>query len=68
MIESFQVMNQTANAFELTEHVCRVSGLIRELKNDGTPEGITRMENVEELILDNFHNQTIKKRRFFFSR
>ena len=27
MIESFQVMNQTANAFELAEHVCRVSGL-----------------------------------------
>ena len=50
MIESFQVMNQTTNAFELTEHVCRVSGLIRELKNDGTPEGITRMENVEELL------------------
>ena len=50
MIESFQVMNQTANAFELAEHVCRVSGLIKELKKDGTPEGITRMENIEELL------------------
>ena len=50
MIESFQVMNQGANAFELTEHVCRVSGLIREFKKDGTPEGVTRMENVEELL------------------
>ena len=50
MIESFQVMNEKANAFELTEHICRVSGLITEFKKDGTPEGITRMENVEELL------------------
>lgn len=50
MIESFQVMNQTANAFELAECVCRVSGLVKEFKNDGTPEGVTRMENLEELL------------------
>ena len=50
MIESFQVMNQTANAFELAEYVCRVSGLVKEFKKDGTPEGVTRMENVEELL------------------
>ncbi|MCB0461471.1 MAG: 3'-5' exonuclease [Flavobacteriaceae bacterium] len=50
MIASFQVMNQTANAFELAEHVTKVSGLIREFNNDGTPEGIARMENIEELL------------------
>ena len=50
MIESFKVMNHGANAFELAEHVCRVSGLIIEFKKDGTPEGVTRMENVEELL------------------
>ena len=50
MIESFQVMSQTATAFDLAEHVCRVSGLIQEFKKDGTPEGITRMENIEELL------------------
>ena len=50
MIKSFQVMNQGANAFELAEHVCRVSGLIKEFKKDGTPEGVTRMENIEELL------------------
>src|SRR5690606_5670131 len=38
MIESFQVMNQTVNAFELSDHVTKVSGLIREYKNDGTVE------------------------------
>lgn len=50
MIESFQVMNQNTNAFELSEHVVKVSGLIREFNKDGTPEGVTRMENIEELL------------------
>lgn len=50
MIESFQVMNQTANAFELAEHITKASGLVREFNKDGTPEGITRMENIEELL------------------
>ena len=50
MLESFQVMNQTANAFNLAEHVTKVSGLIQEFNKDGTPEGVTRMENIEELL------------------
>lgn len=50
MIESFQVMNQTANAFELAEHVTKASGLIKEFNKDGTPEGIARMENIEEML------------------
>ncbi|WP_418513408.1 ATP-dependent helicase [Corallibacter sp.] len=50
MIESFQVMNQTANAFELAEHVTKTSGLIREFNKDATPEGVARMENIEELL------------------
>lgn len=50
MIESFQVMNQTANAFELAEHVTKVTGIIKEFNNSGTPEDIARMENIEELL------------------
>ncbi len=50
MIESFQVMNQTANAFELADHVTKVTGLIKEFRDDGTPEGIGKMENIEELL------------------
>lgn len=50
MIESFQVMNETANAFELAEHVTKVTGLIKEFRDDGTPEGIAKMENIEELL------------------
>ncbi|WP_115463047.1 ATP-dependent helicase [Winogradskyella aurantiaca] len=50
MIESFQVMNEGANAFELAEHVVKTAGLIREYNKDGTPEGVAKMENIEELL------------------
>lgn len=49
-IESFQVLNNTYNAFEITEYVTKKTGLITELKKDGTPEGIARIENLEELL------------------
>ena len=50
LIESYQIMNQTANAFDLAEHITKTSGLIREFGKDRTPEGVTRIENVEELL------------------
>ncbi|EPR71936.1 ATP-dependent DNA helicase UvrD/PcrA [Winogradskyella psychrotolerans RS-3] len=50
LIESYQVMNQTANAFDLAEHVTKTSGLIRELNKDATPEGVVKMDNVQELL------------------
>ncbi|NNF18363.1 MAG: UvrD-helicase domain-containing protein [Flavobacteriaceae bacterium] len=50
MIRSFQIMNETADAFSLAEHVARKTGMLLEFKKDGTPEGIARMENIEELL------------------
>ena len=50
MIRSFQIMNQQADAFTLAEHVVKKSGLLVEFKKDGTPEGVTRIENLEELL------------------
>ncbi|MGB5691042.1 MAG: UvrD-helicase domain-containing protein [Flavobacteriaceae bacterium] len=50
MIRSFQIMNQQADAFNLAEHVVKKSGLLVEFKKDGTPEGVTRIENLEELL------------------
>ncbi|MEP1488430.1 MAG: UvrD-helicase domain-containing protein [Algibacter sp.] len=50
LVESFQVLNQTADVFELAEHVTRTTGIIKEFNKDGTPEGVTRMENIEELL------------------
>ncbi len=50
MIRSFQLINNAHNAFETAEHVARKTGLIQEFKKDGTPEGVARLENLEELL------------------
>jgi len=50
MIKSFQIMNKSADAFTLAEHVAKKTGILLEFKKDGTPEGIARMENIEELL------------------
>ncbi|WP_047414780.1 ATP-dependent helicase [Cellulophaga sp. Hel_I_12] len=50
MIKSFQIMNETSDAFVLSEHVAKKTGILLEFKKDGTPEGIARMDNIEELL------------------
>jgi DNA helicase-2/ATP-dependent DNA helicase PcrA len=50
MIKSFQIINENQDAFYLTEHVTKKTGLVQELKKDGTPEGIAKIENIEELL------------------
>ncbi|PHS64706.1 MAG: ATP-dependent DNA helicase [Flavobacterium sp.] len=50
MVQSFQVLNQNYDVFQITEHVVKKTGLFTELKKDGTPEGIARIENIEELL------------------
>ncbi|KAA5825692.1 AAA family ATPase [Algibacter amylolyticus] len=50
LVESFQVLNQSADVFELAEHVTRTTGIIKEFNKDGTPEGVAKMENIEELL------------------
>lgn len=50
MIQSFQVINENQDAFYLADHVAKKTGLIQELKKDATPEGIARIENIEELL------------------
>lgn len=50
MIKSFQIVNEGSDAFTLAEHVAKKTGLLLEFKKDGTPEGIGRMENIEELL------------------
>ncbi len=50
MIKSFQITAEKLNAFELTDLVIKKTGLLQEFKKDGTPDGITRVENLEELL------------------
>ena len=50
MIKSFQIQAETGDAFTISETVAKKTGLLQELKKDGTPEGIARIENIEELL------------------
>ena len=50
MIQSFQVIDQNHDAFFLAEHVAKKTGLVQELRKDATPEGVARIENIEELL------------------
>ena len=50
MIKSFQSLQAKMNAFELAKHITNTIGLIKVLKEDDSPEGVSRVENVEELL------------------
>lgn len=51
MIKSFQVVNESNDAFFTADYITKKSGLFQELKKEATtPEDVARMENVEELL------------------
>jgi DNA helicase-2/ATP-dependent DNA helicase PcrA len=50
MIKSFATMLKTKNAFELAKLIASSSGILKELYADRTPEGVSRHENIEELL------------------
>jgi DNA helicase-2/ATP-dependent DNA helicase PcrA len=50
MIRTFQIEAQTKNAFEVAELVIKQTRLIKDIEIEGTPEAISRVENVQELL------------------
>jgi DNA helicase-2/ATP-dependent DNA helicase PcrA len=50
LIKRFIVEQKTKNAFEVAKDVARASGILKNLEEDKTPEGISRVENIEELL------------------
>ena len=50
LIKSFQIFNETANAFEIADKVTKKTHIVSDLKKDGTPEGVSKIENIEELL------------------
>ncbi len=50
MIKAFQVMLKDMDAYELAMEVARKSGTIKIMKEDATPEGVSRLENIQELL------------------
>ena len=50
MLLRLQIELQTKNAFEIAEVVVKQTQLIKDLEKDGTPEAVSKVENVQELL------------------
>ena len=49
LINSFKAQLDT-DAYELAEHIAKSTGIMNELNKDKTPEGVSRYENIQELL------------------
>ncbi|MBS7563694.1 UvrD-helicase domain-containing protein [Mucilaginibacter sp. Bleaf8] len=50
MIQSFQVITQTQSAYDAAMHIAQHSGLLKDLYEDKSVEGLNRYENIQELL------------------
>ncbi len=50
MVRSFQTMLDSRSAYTLGEYIARTTGLLQDLFQDKTPEGVSRYENIQELL------------------
>lgn len=50
MIQHFQIEAQTKDAFEVTDFVIKQTRLVKDLEKEGTPEGVSKVENIQELL------------------
>ena len=50
MIKSFAAQLKTKNAYDVAKLIASSSGILKDLNEDKTPEGISRYENIEELL------------------
>lgn len=50
MIKSFSVVIKNQNAFDAASHISKQSGLLKELYDDKSVEGLNRYENIQELL------------------
>ncbi len=50
MIKSFRAELHSRDAFDLGEHIAKSCGIVRDLYADKSPEGLSRYENIQELL------------------
>lgn len=50
MIQSFQVLTKTQTAYEAALYIAQHSGLLKDLYEDKSVEGLNRYENIQELL------------------
>lgn len=63
MINSFVVLNKSKDAFEVANHIANSTGLLKLFRDEDTPEAISRVENIEELLngIKEFTEKAIEK-------
>lgn len=49
-IKSFQVQLETLDAYVLAESIAKSSGILKDLYDDKSPEGVSRHENIQALL------------------
>ncbi|OCX53502.1 ATP-dependent DNA helicase [Mucilaginibacter sp. PPCGB 2223] len=50
MIQSFQVIAQNSNAYDAALHIAQHCGILKDLYEDKSVEGLNRYENIQELL------------------
>jgi DNA helicase-2/ATP-dependent DNA helicase PcrA len=50
MVRSFSAQLESKSAYELARLIANTTGLLKDLTDDTSPEGISRIENIEELL------------------
>lgn len=50
LIKRFQIEAKTKNAFEVAESVVKETRIISTIEKDGTPEAVSKVENIQELL------------------
>lgn len=50
IVKSFSVLSKEKNAYDVAQHVAKVTTLLSELYKDKTVEGVSRYENIQELL------------------
>ena len=50
MIKSFNVRLESTQAYDLAQEIAKASGILKELYEDKSPEGVARYENIQELL------------------
>ena len=50
MISSFRAQHNAKNAYDLGQEIASTVGMLTDLYNDKSPEGVSRYENVQELL------------------
>ncbi len=50
LIERFKKLTQESDAFDTAKGIAEQTGILKELYNDKSPEGLSRHENIQELL------------------